>query len=108
MVSPIPMTVEAASAYTARKADFCWEEWDDRYVLFHRASQKTHYLNQTSAIVLQCLAESPYTPDTLADTLSAESGEPLSNEFRKSIAKLLQHLETQGLAVRINDPGSGS
>ena len=65
----------------ARKADFCWEEWDDRYVLFHRASQKTHYLNQTSAVVLQCLSESPYTAETLADMLAQESGEPLSEEL---------------------------
>ena len=102
------MKGETTSAYTAQKADFCWEEWDDRYVLFHRASQKTHYLNQTSAIVLQCLMESPYAAEMLADTLSAESGEPLSEEFRKSIAELLQHLETQGLAVRITDHGPGS
>ncbi len=68
------MTGEAPSVYSARKAEFCWEEWDDRYVLFHRASQKTHYLNQTSAIVLQCLVESPYSAETLADTLSAGIG----------------------------------
>jgi PqqD family protein of HPr-rel-A system len=101
------MIGEATSAYTARESDFCWEEWDDRYVLFHLASQKTHYLNQTSAIVLQCLTESPYAAETLADTLSAESGEPLSEEFRKGIAELLQHLETQGLAVRIVDARPG-
>lgn len=108
MVCPIPMTGEAPSVYSARKADFCWEEWDDRYVVFHRASQKTHYLNQTSSIVLQSLMEKPYAAKTLADTLSAESGETLSEEFRNSIAELLQHLETQGLAVRITDPEPGS
>lgn len=100
-----PMTSEPFFAYTAQKADFCWEEWDDRYVLFHRASQKTHYLNETSAIVLQCLAESPYTADTLADALAEETGEPLSDGLRGNIANLLQRLEIQGLVVRITDPG---
>lgn len=97
----------AASAYTARQGDFCLEEWDDRYVLYHRASQKTHYLNQTSAIVLQCLMELPYTAETLADTLAAESGEPFSDGLRSNIAELLQHLEKQGLAMRVqvSDPG---
>ena len=103
--APIRMKSEASSAYTARKADFCWEEWDDRYVLFHRASQKTHYLNETSAVVLQCVAESPYEADTLANTLAEESGEPLSEGLRRSISKLLQRLETQGLVVRITNPG---
>ena len=97
------------SAYTAQESDFCWEEWDDRYVLYHRASQKTHYLNQTSASILHCLTESPYTADPLADTLAEESGEPLSDGFRSSIAEMLQHLEKQGLAmrVRITDPEPG-
>jgi len=103
------MTGEATSAYTAAPtSDLCWEEWDDRYVLFHRASQKTHYLNQTSAIVLQCLAESPYTADALADALAEETGEPLSDSLRGDIAKLLQRLEIQGLVVRITDPGTDS
>ncbi len=97
------MTDGTASAYIARRSDFCWEEWDDRYVLFYVPSQKTHYLNQTSAIALQRLAESPYTAKTLADALSEESGEPLDEGLRGSIAQLLQHLETQGLVVRITD-----
>jgi PqqD family protein of HPr-rel-A system len=96
-----------AAIYTARQDAFFWEAWDDRYVLYHRASQKTHYLNQTSAIVIQFLAESPYTADKLADALAEESGEPLSEGLRGNIAELLQRLETQGLVARITDPGAG-
>ena len=94
------MKSETSPIYAARENEFSWEEWDDRFVLFHRLSQKTHYLNATSAIVLQCLVESPYTAETLADTLARESGEPLSDELRSSIAGLLRRFETQGLAVR--------
>jgi PqqD family protein of HPr-rel-A system len=95
------MQSETSPIYAARENEFSWEEWDQRFVLFHRASQKTHYLNQTSAIVLQCLVESPHTADALADTLAQESGEPLSDELRSNIAGLLQRLETQGLAMRV-------
>jgi PqqD family protein of HPr-rel-A system len=96
-------------AYTARTGDFCWEEWEERYVLFHRSSQKTHYLNQTSALVLQHLIESPHSVETLADSLAEESGEPTSDELRSNISRLLRRLETQGLAMRaqITDPEPG-
>jgi PqqD family protein of HPr-rel-A system len=78
-------------------------------VLLHRSSQKTHYLNETSAIVLQYLIESPYTAETLARTLAEESGEPMSDELRSDIAGLLQRLENQGLVVRVQtaDPDPG-
>lgn len=98
---------DTAPIYTARQDDFSWEAWDDRYVLYHRVSQKTHYLNATSAIVLQYLVELPYSAEDLAQTLSEESGDPLSDELRGSIAELLRHLEIKGLAAQIADPEPG-
>lgn len=98
---------ETSPFYTARKDDFSLEDWDDRYVLYHRVSQKTHYLNETSAIILQYLVESPCSAERLAAILSEESGTPLSDELCINIAGLLRHLEIKGLAAQIADPGLG-
>jgi PqqD family protein of HPr-rel-A system len=101
------MCSDRSPVYVANQSDLVWEEWDDRYALFHRPSQKTHYLNATSAIALQCLAETALSPEGLADTLALEAGKPVSEELRVSLRKLLQRLETQGLVWRVEVDNSG-
>lgn len=101
------MCNDRSPVYAALQNSLVWQEWDDRYALFHRPSQKTHYLNATSAIALQCLAETALSPEGLADKLALEAGEPMSEELRGSLRGLLQRFETLGLVWRVEVDTSG-
>jgi PqqD family protein of HPr-rel-A system len=77
-----------------------WVGWDDGFVLFHRLSGKTHFLNAAGALlltrVLQVAKDTPTAARALAQAQHAESDE----SFVGHVEDLLRRLEELGLVER--------
>ena len=82
-----------------------WAEWGDRFVLFHRPSGQTHFLNEASARLLQqVLVQGPLDVHdasvglVLALGLAAEQARDPG--YLRQVFGLLVRLEELGLARR--------
>ena len=75
-------------------------EWDDVRILFQLPAGKTHFLNATSAFVLDLLAEAPTGFRAMCKTLSQESGVDLSPSQVEQLAGHVQRLDQLGLIAR--------
>jgi PqqD family protein of HPr-rel-A system len=77
-----------------------WAHWDDDYVLYHRPSGKTHFVNAATAQLLTSVLREPKSASAAADELAAAQEAAGDAEFFSEVARLLERLEHVGLVER--------
>lgn len=78
-----------------------WADWDDLSVLYHRPSGKTHFINASTAFLLECLAEAPAGVESAAMALAAAQSRVADDELRSEVSDTLLRLEELGLIERV-------
>ena len=79
------------------KDDILWVSFDDDFVVYHRPSGKTHFLNEASKILLtELLADAKDLPSIL-DAFAVEDSEEHSEEYAHQMKGMLARLEDLGL-----------
>jgi PqqD family protein of HPr-rel-A system len=81
-------------------ADLAWRRIGDEYVVYHRPSGKTHFLNPPSAHLLLDLLRQPRTAAAAAAALAAAETAEAGEEYRAAVTRLLFRLEELGLVER--------
>jgi len=81
--------------------DRYWAEFDSEYVLFHRPSGRTHFLNHSAFLLLEEVLSEPLHAPTVAERLAQAHGEPNSEGFSGQVEALLVRLEELGLVERL-------
>jgi PqqD family protein of HPr-rel-A system len=74
-----------------------WVEMDDVRILFQAPAAKTHFINPTSAFILDLLAEAPAGFQALCQAVSGASGVELSKSQVEELARHVQRLDELGL-----------
>lgn len=88
---------------SAPEEEFLWAEWDREYVLYHRPSGQTHFINAASAALLQKILLNPVDAQQASRALAAEQlpeNPDIGFEFTRYVFGLLVRLEELGLVVR--------
>jgi PqqD family protein of HPr-rel-A system len=88
-----------------READILSEQCDKVSVVFQRSSGKTHFLNETSAFILELLREAACDFSAICDRLMAEVGIPLSDNQLLQLRGHLERLDALGLIERSDRVG---
>ena len=95
------MTAGGKTHWRAGPADdLVWSELGDDYVVYHRPSGRTHFLNSATADLLGHVLAEPRTAAAAADELAAREGAPGSSAFVAAVAESLSRLEHLGLIER--------
>ena len=81
-----------------------WERWDNEYAVFHAPSGKTHFLNLSSALILQFLARAESDVRRVADEIGRHSGTPVDDALIQEVRQALLHFERLGLVTRVRGP----
>jgi PqqD family protein of HPr-rel-A system len=85
---------------TGPSHDLAWAELGDAYVVYHRPSGRTHFLNSATADLLQHVLAEPRTARTAAEELAARENSVGDAAFFSAVAESLTHLEHLGLIQR--------
>jgi PqqD family protein of HPr-rel-A system len=89
--------------WCARRAeDLVWAEFGEDYVVYHRPSGKTHFLNSASVALLREVLASPRNASSAAEELAARESAPVDAEFVAAVLESLAHLEHLGLVDRVD------
>jgi len=80
--------------------DRCWVEFDSEYVLFHRPSGRTHFLNHAAFLLLEEILSDPGNAADAANRLAQAHGEMGNEGFPGQVQALLLRLEELGLVER--------
>ena len=83
------------------KSEFVWSKWGDDFVVYHRPSGNTHYLNASSEFLLTHILLSPLDAEAVATEFSrdvANDGDALS---AKDMSVMLEQFEHIGLVERL-------
>ena len=81
--------------------DLVWAEFGDDYVVYHKPSGKTHFLNSATALLLAHVLVEPKNAVEAAEEL-ADREEAVGNaDFFAAVARALAHLEHLGLVERV-------
>ncbi len=83
-----------------------WERWNNEYAVFHTPSGKTHFLNVSSALILQFLSRAESDVRRVADEIGLRTGTPVDDAFIRQIRQALLHFEQLGLVTRVLGPAS--
>lgn len=75
-------------------------DWDDVLILYQASAGKTHFLNATSAFVLDLLGEAPSNLGAICEALSREVDDELTVDQVKQLRSHIQRLEELGLVAR--------
>jgi PqqD family protein of HPr-rel-A system len=95
-------THRAARSWRARPADeVVWRALDDDYVLYHRGSGKTHFLNAASNDLLREVLTAAKTAAEAAEALARHEGVSAGPEFVAVVAEALEQLDHLGLVDRV-------
>ncbi len=83
-------------------AQCIWAEWQaDVSVIYHRPSGKTHFINPSTAFLLERLLEGPATVGSAAQALAAAQERRADDALRDDVAGILLRLEELGLIERV-------
>ncbi|GMU68273.1 MAG: hypothetical protein AMXMBFR37_06060 [Steroidobacteraceae bacterium] len=77
-----------------------WADWDDLAVLYHRPSGKTHFINASTAFLLEHLVDTPVGIEAATQALAAAQGAVADEALREEVAATLLRLEELGLIER--------
>ena len=88
--------------------DLVWADFNDQFVVFHRPSGQTHFLNESAAVLLIDVLASPTTLDEAARALlgdpdQASAPDDPPRELRERVLRMLVRFEELGLVQRIGD-----
>lgn len=88
---------------SAAAADCVWADWDGDYVLFHRPSGRTHFVNAATAVLLQHVLAEPKNVEDASLELAASwpDGYSHSPALRRHVEELLVRLEELALVTRV-------
>ncbi|HJR71883.1 MAG TPA: HPr-rel-A system PqqD family peptide chaperone [Gammaproteobacteria bacterium] len=93
---------DAAPSWRARPADeVVWLALDDDYVLYHRGSGKTHFLNAASKYLLRDVLTTPQTAADAAAALARHEGVAPEPAFVTVVTETLEQLDYLGLIDRV-------
>ena len=85
-------------------ADIVWADLGNDLVIFHRPSGKTHFLNASSAFLLDEVLKDPASTDDIVSAFTTESAD--ENDKAAVIVEMLLHLERLGLVRRHDGIGA--
>ncbi len=74
-----------------------WEHLDETHIVFHCVSGKTHFLNETSYLLLKTLEEKPATTLELARLAAERSGSEMTDNTVQQVENHLLRLDELGL-----------
>jgi PqqD family protein of HPr-rel-A system len=80
--------------------DLIWADLDDAYVVYHRPSGKTHFLNDATAELLAQILATPQTARSAGEELASREGATGDDAFFTAVAESLVRLEYLGLIER--------
>ena len=103
MIAPSAPSADAGAepSWTAvRSADLVWCTWDHEYVLYHRPSGKTHFLNEAGWLLLARILSVPRPLELIVDELASMQALPATDELRSYVMELLLRFEELGLVDR--------
>lgn len=96
-------TSDSIGAYRWSSVDpdqLLWNGWNDEYVVFHRPSGRTHFLNAASAVLVRELLVSPKTSEDVVQSFPPPDLPSDPNAYHDEILALLERLEHLGLIER--------
>jgi PqqD family protein of HPr-rel-A system len=77
-----------------------WADWGDLSVLYHCPSGKTHFINASTAFLLEQGLDQPATVESAAQAVAEVRGVAADDELRADISDTLLRLEELGLIER--------
>ena len=78
-----------------------WADWDDEpSVIYHRPSGKTHFVNASTAFLLEQFFEGSATLGSATRALAEALGRAADDDLRLAVAGTLFRLEELGLIER--------
>ncbi|HRO59573.1 MAG TPA: HPr-rel-A system PqqD family peptide chaperone [Burkholderiaceae bacterium] len=89
---------------SATSDEFLWAEWDREFVVFHRPSGQTHFVNAASAALLRDILVDPMDALDASRALAGQTPdapEP-DADFARHVFGLLVRFEELGLVVRVS------
>lgn len=91
----------------AHRDDLRWAEFDGRFVLYHRRSGQTHFLNAASAVLLQDILVDEVDLDAacraITPALDGDASAPIDPDRLRYMLGLLERFEELGLVERVED-----
>lgn len=84
----------------ADSASFAWCQYPDGYVVYHRPSGKTHFLNASAFLLLTEILDRPKTAEQAAGDLIDNSD--LDTPPAAELAATLEHFAYLGLVNRVD------
>ena len=82
---------------SSRAADIAWAGWGDSYVVYHRPSGRTHFLNSSSFSLITELLQSERDLEAIAEFVTPNDGAGDRELLRQELLDLLGRLEHSGL-----------
>jgi PqqD family protein of HPr-rel-A system len=97
-------TAGAEARWRAGPAEgLVWADLGSAYVVYHRPSGRTHFLNSATADLLQHVLVEPRSARAAAEELAAREGADGDAAFFAAVADSLLHLEHLGLVERCDE-----
>jgi PqqD family protein of HPr-rel-A system len=84
----------------ASPEELLWSEWDAEYVLYHRPSGKTHFLNESAWFLLSEILREPLDVAATADELARLRGVAADQDLHTYVSTLVLRFEELGLVHR--------
>jgi PqqD family protein of HPr-rel-A system len=81
--------------------DLVWNTWDDEFVVFHRPSGRTHFLNAASAEIITRHLSRPASTVDIADAYPSPDETINAEHHLEDILSLLERFEHLGLIKRV-------
>lgn len=98
MSNPEPSVVTAWRTLDPQNS--LWAQWGDDFVVYHRPSGKTHFVNAATAHLLTSVLVEPKTAIAAAEELASAQDATGDAEFFAQVDRLLSRLEHVGLVER--------
>jgi len=83
-----------------REDDLLWNDWDGEFVVYHRPSGRTHFVNSASADILRNLLSEPALAAEVAAAYPAVAESSHPDAHVAEITALLERFEHLGLIER--------
>lgn len=96
------MSAETAVWRSVPRERLIWTSWGEDFIVFHRPSGITHFLNAASHYLVDDFLRQPRTvADVGAEMLALTGGENEPATVRRHMHSLLSRLEEIGLVERV-------
>lgn len=83
---------------------FGWAHFGSRHALYHRLSGQTHFVNDSTLLLLQRCLIDPKDADEAAQLLAGLQDVEPAPELIEGVRRLLPRLEQLGLVERLDSP----